>query len=91
MKNSEIRKSMAENGRNTDLSIFYENLANAIILQAVSDYRTAIRNLSEEPGNWAEEDKKKELEEFFRSAGFKRLTMVDGEMLIRRLGEEAGP
>ena len=62
----------------------YEDLANAIILKAVDDYRTALQGVP-----CKDTDKEiKELEKFFRSAWFKVLTKIDGEYLIARLREE---
>ena len=59
----------------------YENLANAIILQAVKDYRMALKCMKANPD-------KDEIERFFRSQWFTVLTSVDGEMLIRSLTME---
>lgn len=70
--------------------ICYENLANAIVLQAVRDYRKVLKHLSANPGSWTDSDEKRDLEAYFRSADYKRLTALDGEMLIRRLRKEAG-
>lgn len=66
----------------------YENLANAIILQAVRDYRMALKSLMANPGNRTALADKAETERFFRSEWFSVLTSVDGEMLIRSLEEE---
>ena len=55
----------------------YENLANAIVLQAVKDYR-----LTDDEAELAE------IESFFRSDWFGVLTDVDPEYLIRRLRKE---
>ena len=55
----------------------YENLANAIVLQAVKDYR-----LTDDEVELAE------IERFFRSDWFGVLTDVDPEYLIRRLRKE---
>ena len=66
----------------------WENLANAIILQAVKDYREARKKLKKRPKN---EDAKlmiSDCEAFFRSDWYRALTDVDGEMLIRKLREE---
>ena len=55
----------------------YENLANAIVLQAVKDYRL--------------HDDEKELasiERFFRSGWFSTLTSINPEMLISKLRKE---
>ena len=67
----------------------YENLANAIILQAVRDYRTALKCLKLNPNNRKALSDKEEIERFFRSKWYSTLTSVDGEMLIRSLSEEA--
>lgn len=66
----------------------YENLANAIILQAVKDYRMALKCLKANPKNRATLADKDEIERFFRSGWFSVLTSVDGEMLIRSLAME---
>lgn len=55
----------------------YENLANAIIIQAANDYLHAI-----EPTEITS------IEKFFRSEYFSALTSVDPERLIKRLQEE---
>lgn len=66
----------------------YENLANAIILQAVRDYRMALKSLKANPRNRTAMADKAEIERFFRSGWFSVLTSVDGEMLIRSLQME---
>ena len=66
----------------------YEKLANAIILQAVKDYRDALKKLARGRKNTSAEDTKRECERFFRSKWHGALTSVDGEMLIRKLNEE---
>ncbi len=66
----------------------YENLANAIILQAVKDYRVALKCLKANPRNRTAAADKDEIEGFFRSRWFTVLTSVDGVMLIRSLNEE---
>lgn len=66
----------------------YENLANAIILQAVKDYRMALKSLKSNPRNRTAMADKDEIERFFRSDWFSVLTSVDGEMLIRSLQME---
>ena len=63
----------------------YENFANAIILQAVKDYRMALKCLRANPKNRTARADKDEIDRFFRSQWFKVLTSVDGEMLIRSL------
>lgn len=66
----------------------WENLANAIILQAAKDYREARKKLRKRPKN---EDAKlmiSDCEAVFRSEWFKALTNIDGEMLLEKLREE---
>lgn len=55
----------------------YENLANAIILQAAKDYRQT-----------DDEQQLKEIERFFRSAWFGVLSKVDPEILMKELRKE---
>lgn len=66
----------------------YEKLANAIILQAVKDYRAAKRKLKRNPRNHLAQSEVDSIERFFRSQWYECLTEVDGEMLIRKLQEE---
>lgn len=61
----------------------YEELANAIVLQAVKDYRDALKN-----NNKGAKITIREVEAFFRSDWYKVLTNIDGEMLIRELRKE---
>ena len=66
----------------------FENLANAIILQAEKDYRMALKCQKANPKNRTDLAVKDEIERFFRSQWFTVLTSVDGEMLIRSLTME---
>lgn len=66
----------------------YERLANAIILQAVKDYRTARKKLKRYPKNKDAKLMIEDCEKFFRSDWFGVLTSVDGQMLLRKLQEE---
>ena len=66
----------------------YEDLANAIILTAVADYRKVLRSLKRKPRNKAQQAEKESLEQFFRGSWYKTLTSVDGEYLIKKLQEE---
>lgn len=66
----------------------YERLANAIILQAVKDYRNALKRLKKHPRNGTALYAKREVERFFRSDWYTSLTTVDPEMLILKLNEE---
>ena len=66
----------------------YEELANAIVLQAVRDYREAVKKLSRRRKNRDAQFTKEECLRFFRSKWFSQLTELDPEFLIRRLDEE---
>lgn len=66
----------------------YENLANAIILSAVADYREALRRWEQHPEKQSYIAEKQSLEQFFRSDWFSVLTSLDPEVLISRLMQE---
>ena len=68
----------------------YENLANAIILQAVKDWRSAVRKLKKRPRYDPAKQMKEECEAFFLSEWFEQLTEVDGRYLLRKLKQEEG-
>ena len=65
-----------------------ENLANAIVLSAVRDYRGALKRLARNPGSEYAKREVSDLERFFRSGWYSVLTDVDGEYLIERLRAE---
>lgn len=64
----------------------YEELANAIIIQAVKDYRAALRGefVNHKSPEWVIKD----CEKFFQSEWFTVLTKVNGDMLMNKLREE---
>lgn len=66
----------------------YENLANAIIVQAAEDYRKALKQLKKNPKNTVAMSMAMECERFFRSDWYEHLTSVDGEYLINKLRQE---
>lgn len=66
----------------------YQDLANAIILRAVKDYREALRKLKKRPNYGPAQDIKNEVERFFRSDWYRELTSVDGNVLIKKLQAE---
>ncbi len=66
----------------------YESLANAIILQAVKDYRTAGEKLKRNPKNKDAKLMIEDCERFFCSDWFSALTSVDGRRLLQKLQEE---
>jgi hypothetical protein len=65
----------------------YENLANAVVYQAVLDYRAALKRMRRHPRNQEAKDDIASLERFFRSDWYSVLTDVDGEYLIRKVKE----
>ena len=71
----------------SDITI-YEAIANAIILQAVKDYRMALKSLKANSRNRTAQADKAEIEQFFCSQWYSALTDVKGEMLIRSLQKE---
>lgn len=73
-------KNLAENP--------YEKLANEIVLQAVSDYRAALKKVKKNPNNRDVIDEALQIEKFFRSEWYQTLTSLDGEYLIERLRKE---
>lgn len=64
----------------------YQDLANAIVVQAANDYRNALRGV----GYYGKPPESiiKACERFFHSAWFRTLTKVDGEYLIEELKQE---
>jgi len=68
----------------------YDSLANAIILQAVKDWRDSVKKLKKRPRFQPAMDMKEECEEFFLSDYYKILSSVDGEWLLNKLKKEAG-
>lgn len=66
----------------------YEELANAIILQAVQDYRKAKTELKKHPFSHAARGMRTSVLCFFRSDWFKVLTNINAEALIKRLNKE---
>ena len=66
----------------------YERLANAIILNAVADYRAALKKIKRNPKSKAAIDEALQLEKFFGSSWYQQLTSVDEKFLIRKLQEE---
>lgn len=66
----------------------YERLANAVVLQAVKDYRDANKRLARGRRNQDAKSVKAECLRFFRSGWFGVLTPIDPEFLIKRLDEE---
>ena len=67
----------------------YEVLANAIIVQAVDDYRRALHYFNLRPNNEKYQARVEELEAFFYTSWFGTLTALDPDALIEKLRKEA--
>lgn len=66
----------------------YEDLANAIVITAVKDYRDVLKKLKKHPNSNYLKHTKNEIERFFRSKWYSVLTDIDPEFLIEKLNEE---
>ena len=66
----------------------YEALGNAVVLQAVKDFRAAYRVLKRHPDDPSAQRDVKELIRFFTSPHFNIFTSLDGEMIVNRLMKE---
>lgn len=67
---------------------FYTDLANAIIIQAVKDYRNALKTLKRYPRYEPAKAVVAEVEAFFRSEWYRTLTSVDADMLMTKIRRE---
>jgi len=65
----------------------YESLANAIIVQAVKDYREALQRLNSHPEKNDYKAEVNSLERFFCSGWYQTLTDLDGNLLMRKVRE----
>jgi len=65
-----------------------EDLANAIVMQAVKDWRKAVRTLKKRPRYEAAKQMRDDCEQFFQSDWFETLTSVDGSIILRKLRKE---
>lgn len=66
----------------------YEALGNAVVLQAVKDYRDAVHKLPRGKKNTIAESTKQECERFFQSPYFNVFTQLDGKALLSQLEKE---
>ena len=66
----------------------YEKLANAIIVQAVKDFRPAYRRLRRHPDDELAQNTVREITNFFCSDYFSVLTDLDGPELLQRIMKE---
>lgn len=63
----------------------YQKLANAIILQAVKDFRAAYRRLKRFPNDRAAQSQVRDITKFFCSQYFSALTTLDGPSLLQKI------
>ena len=66
----------------------YENLANAIVVRAVDDYRESRKKLKKDLGNEKAIPMMLDVIRFLRSDWYQMLTTVDGEIILKHLQEE---
>lgn len=67
----------------------YQNLANAIILQAVKDFRRCIKIVKRNGRNKEVAVKEmREIVEFIKSPWFKSLTNLEPQILLKKLQQE---
>ena len=70
------------------MSSDYEELANAVIIQASKDWQKAVRTLKKHPHYRTAQLAREECECFFLSEWFMVLTDLDGSYLLGRLKKE---
>ena len=63
-------------------------LATAIVMQGVNDYRKALKQLKDKPLDEEALKTKRECEQFFHSGWFTALTSINPEMLIAKINKE---
>ncbi len=66
----------------------YQKLANAIILQAVKDFRAAYRRLKRFPKDRAAQSEVRDITKFFCSHYFEVLTTLNGPFLLQKIIDE---
>ena len=68
----------------------YEELADAIVMQAAKDYRYCVKTLRRSPTAWSARHLKKDVERFFLSVWFRDLTEASGAYILEKLRKEEG-
>ena len=67
----------------------YEALVRAVVLQAIEDYRRARKVLRRRPDHPRAAAVVREVERFFRSGWFVRITGLDGKEILEKLKGDA--
>lgn len=70
---------------NNGIDRCYENLANAIVIQAVNDYQRALKRLKKFPDSPIEKRVIVECERFFTSEYYKKLTDVGPKLIMAEI------
>ena len=68
----------------------YEALANAVIMQAVKDFRAALKRKKRFPDDGKAEKDIREITRFFCSQYFQALSDLDGPRLVKKIIEMEG-
>lgn len=63
----------------------YEHICKAIIIQAVNDYRRAMKKVIVNPRNKDALDDVLDIEAFLKSQWFQQLSQLDGQYILKRL------
>ena len=66
----------------------YEELANAVIIQAAKDFTAAYKRMKRFPNDTRAQDEVREITKFFCSQWFEVLSDVDGPTLLRKIKDE---
>ncbi len=66
----------------------YANLANAIVLQAVKDYRDSKKKLRKYPNSTESKKMINDVTRFLLSDWITALTTVDGKLILKKLEQE---
>ena len=72
------------------LEACWENLANAIVVQAVNDYLAAFKALQSDPDNFRAKRMQKEVLAFLKSEWYQTLTNVNPRVIIQHLENKTG-
>ncbi len=73
----------------TEIDLAYENLANAIIIQAVKDFRRYMKVVKKNGrGKELAIKEMREIVEFIKSPWFRTLTNLEPSVLLKKLKEE---
>lgn len=76
------------NEKNCDIENQYQLLANAIVMQAVKDYRFYIRKQFKSPNDAVVDGQIKLLEKFFKSDWFSELCNLDMKYVLDRVKKD---